>query len=85
MDTGHLVFAYEIFNASGDDVAVVLPTYDLAPDAPYPRQLIQGVGIVRHLLDDLEKRPSNIILGGDSAGLSFVDHFIELLYHILFL
>jgi acetyl esterase/lipase len=69
MDTGHLAFAYEIFSAAGDDVAVVLPTYNLAPDAPYPRQLTQRVGIVRHLLEELEKKPSNIILGGDSVGL----------------
>lgn len=68
METGHMTFAGEIFDAAGDNVAVVLPTYDLAPDATYPRQLTQGVGIVRHLLDELEKKPSNIILGGDSAG-----------------
>lgn len=49
-------------------MAVLLPTYDLAPQVSYPRQLTQGVEIVRHLITELGRKPENIVLAGDSAG-----------------
>lgn len=49
-------------------MAVLLPTYDLAPQVSYPRQLTQGVEIVRYLITELGRKPENIILAGDSAG-----------------
>lgn len=49
-------------------MAVLMPTYDLAPQASYPRQLTQGVEILRYLITELGRKPENIILAGDSAG-----------------
>ncbi|MCJ1462624.1 hypothetical protein MMC07_001226 [Pseudocyphellaria aurata] len=65
---GHLTFGAEIYDAAGKDAAVLVATYDLAPHATYPRQLTQGVELVRHLVTTMQKRPSNIIVAGDSAG-----------------
>lgn len=66
--SGHFSFAADIFDAAGSDVVVLLATYDLTPHATYPRQLTQGVELVRHLVTVLQRKPSNIILAGDSAG-----------------
>jgi acetyl esterase/lipase len=42
--------------------------YSLAPEAKYPTQLRQIAQAYQYLLDDLKIDPSNIIIGGDSAG-----------------
>lgn len=67
-DTGHLKFTASIADKAGTEMAVLLPTYDLAPQASYPRQLTQGVEILRYLITELGRKPENIILAGDSAG-----------------
>lgn len=67
-DVGHLKFTASIAEKAGAEMAVLLPTYDLAPQAPYPRQLTQAVDILRYLITDLGRKPENIILAGDSAG-----------------
>lgn len=58
----------EIVEAAGSNVALLLPSYELAPYARYPHQLIQAVEVLRHLVTELKYDPANIILGGDSAG-----------------
>lgn len=67
-DTGHLKFTASIAEKAGAEMAVLLPTYDLAPQASYPRQLTQGVEILRYLITKLGRKPESIILAGDSAG-----------------
>jgi acetyl esterase/lipase len=47
---------------------VVVLEYALAPEHPYPAQLVQTVATLRHLLDDMALRPGDIVLAGDSAG-----------------
>lgn len=54
--------------AAGKDVAVFALTYTLAPHARYPTQLTQAVEALRYVLDQKRHRPSQIFLGGDSAG-----------------
>lgn len=66
--TGHLKFTASIADKAGTEMAVLLPTYDLAPRASYPRQLTQGVEILRYLITELGRKPENMILAGDSAG-----------------
>ncbi|OCK80495.1 alpha/beta hydrolase fold domain-containing protein [Lepidopterella palustris CBS 459.81] len=64
--------------AQGSDTAVVLLAYTLAPEASYPTQLKQGVELLRYLIETENRNPSNITLGGDSAGgnltLSILSH-----------
>ncbi|MCJ1422803.1 hypothetical protein MMC29_000683 [Sticta canariensis] len=78
---GHFSFGAEIVDAASSGVALLLATYDLAPHATYPRQLTQGVEIVRHLVTVLQRKPSSIILAGDSAGghltLGILSHILH--------
>ncbi|KAF2734486.1 alpha/beta-hydrolase [Polyplosphaeria fusca] len=64
--------------AQGSDTAVLFLAYDLAPEHPYPTQLRQGVEVLRYLIENEGRDPSNITLGGDSAGgnmtLSVLSH-----------
>lgn len=68
----------DYLNANGKDVAVLFLAYDLAPGAPYPRQLQQASALLTHVLTDLHYSPSDIILTGNSAGgnlaLSLLSH-----------
>ncbi|KAI9733071.1 MAG: hypothetical protein M1834_003617 [Cirrosporium novae-zelandiae] len=52
---------------------------DLAPGHPYPRQLQQVTTVMRYLLEDLNKIPSDISLFGQSAGGHLI---LSLLSHI---
>ena len=68
---GHMKFVnelQEIFRGQLESVAVIMLSYTLTPQARYPRQLQQGVELLRYLTTTLGKDPSNIILAGDSAG-----------------
>ncbi|KAG7290018.1 hypothetical protein NEMBOFW57_000010 [Staphylotrichum longicolle] len=47
---------------------VIILEYALAPEHPYPAQLVQSVVTVRYLLEEMRLRPENLILAGDSAG-----------------
>jgi acetyl esterase/lipase len=58
----------ETLSAQGTDTAALLLAYDLAPEAKYPIQLRQGVEVLRYLIETENRDPSNITLGGDSAG-----------------
>lgn len=55
-------------------------SYTLAPHAIYPRQLHQGVSLLRHTLTALHRPPETIILGGDSAGANLA---VGIISHIL--
>ncbi len=55
-------------NAAGGDVAVLFLSYTLAPKASYPHQLSQGVELLRYTLQNLGRKPSDLVLCGDSAG-----------------
>lgn len=59
---------------------VVFLEYALAPEHPYPAQLIQAVAALRYLLMTHSLKPENIIVGGDSAGGNLVG---SLLAHLV--
>ncbi|KAI1967634.1 hypothetical protein LOZ53_003631 [Ophidiomyces ophidiicola] len=66
----HFQFFREILdglNASGKDVAFFVLSYSLCPDAVYPTQMKQAVEALRYVIST-GRSPSNIIIGGDSAG-----------------
>ncbi|KKK18983.1 hypothetical protein ARAM_001500 [Aspergillus rambellii] len=52
----------------GKDLSVFLLTYTLTPHATYPTQLRQSVEALRYILSTSQYSPSDIYLGGDSAG-----------------
>lgn len=52
----------------GIDTAWYYPTYTLTPHASYPVQFQESVEALRYVLSDLGRRPSDVVLIGDSAG-----------------
>ncbi|KAJ4320736.1 hypothetical protein N0V94_003268 [Neodidymelliopsis sp. IMI 364377] len=65
---GHLQWLDDLQKRLGPSVSALLLAYDLAPEATYPTQLRQGIELVRYLTETENRSPSDIILGGDSAG-----------------
>lgn len=68
---GHFSFLsglIEELNKNGHDVAIFFLAYTLSPPAEYPTQLRQSVEALRYILTDGGRDPSNVIVGGDSAG-----------------
>jgi len=71
MSPGHIQFLAEIKDelvAQGTDVAVLILAYTTAPEARYPVQLQQAVETLRYLIEQEGRDPSDITIGGDSAG-----------------
>ncbi len=73
---GQLPFALECAREAGASELVCLE-YTLAPELKYPGQLVQAVDALEYILQT--HQPSQIILGGDSAGGHLV---LSLLAHI---
>ncbi|TWU71017.1 hypothetical protein ED733_002674 [Metarhizium rileyi] len=65
--------------ASSQDLAIFVLTYSLAPAANHPTQLKQAVSALRHVL--ASRAPSNVLLGGDSAGGNLVMGVLSHLAH----
>lgn len=65
--------------AVGKSVAVFSLSYTLAPTATYPTQLRQAVSCLAHVLPT--RSPSQIFLGGDSAGGNLVCGVLSHLAH----
>ncbi|KAL4995093.1 Alpha/Beta hydrolase protein [Aspergillus recurvatus] len=70
---GHFSFLgnlLEELNNNGHDVAIFFLSYTLSPPAAYPTQLRQSVEALRYILteDQGGRDPSNVLIGGDSAG-----------------
>lgn len=58
----------KLLNDNGHDIAVFFLRYTLTPYGTYPTQLRQAVGGLRYILNETGRSPSDVILGGDSAG-----------------
>lgn len=71
----------QVLQKQGKDVAVIFLAYDLAPVAKYPRQLTQASALVSHLINNLSKKPSNIIFTGDSAGANLITQVLSHIAH----
>ena len=55
-------------NSQGHNIAFFFLTYSLTPHASYPTQLRQCVEALRYIVIRTSRSPSNVIIGGDSAG-----------------
>lgn len=55
-------------NENGHDLAVFFPRYTLTPHGTYPTQLRQAVEALRYIINETGRAPSNVVVGGDSAG-----------------
>ncbi|KAL1297270.1 hypothetical protein AAFC00_004829 [Neodothiora populina] len=54
--------------AMSTSISSVVLHYTCAPEGQYPTQLRQAVELLDHLINKEGRRPSNIIIAGDSAG-----------------
>ncbi|KAI9834299.1 MAG: hypothetical protein M1826_004225 [Phylliscum demangeonii] len=80
----HLLFLKHLrdsMDPGGQTVAALMVAYDLGTKNTYPRQLQQAVALLDHLINVLGKRPSEIILAGDSAGGNLVLAVLSHLSH----
>ncbi|EAQ88658.1 hypothetical protein CHGG_05277 [Chaetomium globosum CBS 148.51] len=75
----HMPFIMRCATACGAKQAAILE-YSLAPEHPYPAQLVQCIAALRYLLDERDLRPNELVLAGDSAGGQLVG---ALLAHVL--
>ncbi|KAH8821752.1 prolyl oligopeptidase-like protein [Xylogone sp. PMI_703] len=72
--------AQKQFKSEGHSVSYLALSYDLTPEAQYPRQLEQAATFINYVINDLHYHPNNIILTGDSAGANLI---LALMSHIL--
>jgi acetyl esterase/lipase len=63
------------------DVSVLFLAYDPVPKARWPHHLYQAVSILQYAIEVLGKRPSDIILQGDSASGHLVLAVLSCLAH----
>ncbi|KAF1814877.1 alpha/beta-hydrolase [Eremomyces bilateralis CBS 781.70] len=77
---GFLLALKDAMVAQGHSFAVLVLTYDLAPENPYPAQLRQAAELMHHLLEVEKRNPSTLTIGGDSAGGNLT---LALFSHIL--
>lgn len=59
---------YKSSTPVANKIAIFFLSYTLTPHAVYPTQLDQAVDALRYILKDTKRSPSNVFLGGDSAG-----------------
>ncbi|PSK60449.1 hypothetical protein B9Z65_599 [Elsinoe australis] len=79
---GHVNWLYRWTREASKEklTSALMLSYTLAPDAQYPTQLQQAAEVLNYLLTEAGKRPSQIIIGGDSAGGNLA---VALLSHLL--
>ncbi|KAF1846953.1 alpha/beta hydrolase fold domain-containing protein [Cucurbitaria berberidis CBS 394.84] len=78
---GHMLWLDDLQKSLGPDVSALLLAYDLAPEHKYPTQLRQAVELLRYLVETEGRSPSDIILGGDSAGANLILGLLSHLAH----
>lgn len=81
---GHLRFFMRLIKSRRDtkpSLSIFFLEYTLAPTAKYPTQLTQAVEALRHLITTAKRSPSQIIIGGDSAGGNLVCGVLSHLAH----
>ncbi|KAL3250711.1 hypothetical protein ABHI18_011051 [Aspergillus niger] len=66
---------------AGIDAGMLFLPYELTPMAQYPHQMKQAVALLQYVIKDLGKRPSDIVLLGDSAGAHLILSVLSHLAH----
>jgi len=72
---------YEEVATAGQSVAWLFVAYNLTPEWTYPTQIGEGVEALNHLLNERRRSPSEIIIGGDSAGAAITLAILSHLSH----
>ncbi|PQE06766.1 alpha beta hydrolase fold protein [Rutstroemia sp. NJR-2017a BBW] len=70
----------DLFTSPGSpSISVLVLSYSLAPEAPFPQQLKEASSMLSYLLQNGKRSPTSIMLAGDSAGGSIA---LSLLSHL---
>ncbi|KAI9701368.1 MAG: hypothetical protein M1820_006459 [Bogoriella megaspora] len=80
---GHMRWIHDLTKSiqdQGHSFSAVILSYSLAPGSPYPTQLQQASTLLKHFLEVENRSPSDLIIGGDSAGGNLT---LALLSHLL--
>lgn len=79
---GHFDWLFDLQDelAKKASISVIVVGYTLAPHGQYPSQLKEAAESLQWLLETQKKKPSNIFIGGDSAGGNMT---MSLMSHIL--
>lgn len=83
-DDGHLIYWHSVqkeLATSGKSLSFLYVAYSLAPQVSYPGQLCECVEALEYLLDGCGRKPSEILLAGDSAGANMVLAILSHLSH----
>jgi acetyl esterase/lipase len=79
---GHLKYFMKLIKSRPkNNLAVFFLTYTLAPTAQYPTQLTQAVEALRYIVNETNRSPSQVIIGGDSAGGNLVSGVLAHMVH----
>ncbi|OAQ62667.1 lipase/thioesterase family protein [Pochonia chlamydosporia 170] len=79
---GHLKYFLKLVKSRpSKDLAVFFLSYTLAPTGKYPTQLTQAVEALRYIVTQTQRKPSQVIIGGDSAGGNLVSGVLAHLTH----
>lgn len=80
---GHMKWLFDLTQdlSKSSSVSAVLLGYTVAPDAQYPTQLKQAAELLEYMIEKEGKKPSDLIVAGDSAGgnltLSLLSHLLH--------
>lgn len=80
---GHSKWLWDLTNdiSKSSSFSSILLQYTCAPEGQYPTQLRQAVELLHHLIITEGRKPSDIIIGGDSAGgnltLALISHILH--------
>ncbi|KAG5943023.1 hypothetical protein E4U59_000712 [Claviceps monticola] len=81
---GHFKFRMNYIKtrtSNKSSLSILFPDYSLSPQAQYPTQLTRAVETLRYLITTTKRRPSNIMIGSDSAGGNLVMGVLSHLKH----
>jgi acetyl esterase/lipase len=83
-DPNHLNFQYSVHKdlaAAGKSVAWLFVAYSLTSNRTYPTQIREGIEGLNYVLEEKQRSPSKIIVGGDSAGAAIALAILSHLSH----
>lgn len=59
-------------------MSILVVTYSLLPQGIYPLPVEQSIQAMKHILEDIGKPPSRMLLAGDSAGATLPLTFLRM-------
>ena len=78
MTKGHFEFCWRIFQDVSRQIqkqmSILVVIYSLLQQGIYPVPVERSIQAMKHILEDIRKPPSRMLLAGDSAGAIRICH-----------